>query len=145
MVQTQTDLESEVHEMIQLGVRQNMVMPATWIAQAVVERHSNISGLDRDFYVLCAWAHIRVSVRRVLRTYRGNPRNTEDQLRLPGHEGLQRAYLTERDKEEVIVPVDQLTEEELLQKESELRRMAVGCDTHANELKRYRIARYAEK
>jgi len=142
----QSDLLHEVQEIIELGLKSGQVMPAAVITQSIVNDHDEIVGADRDFYLLCAYHHVRNSVRAVLRDYRGSAEHTPAQLKLDGYEYLQKAYLIERglgqETEPTVVPITQCTDAELALKAREYRAMADGCNHHADELDRYRQQRF---
>lgn len=140
MVKTQTDLQTEVDELIQVGIDHGQVMSANSIVQEVVERLSD----DPDFQILCTWAHVRDTVRACLRAYKDDPVQSDEQLRLPGYEFLQKAYLIDRDGEQKVVPLTKCTDEELQVKIIQYRRMSEGCIKHANELERYRMQHFSD-
>ncbi len=137
MTITQNDLQTEVDELIRIGIEAGQVMPPSWIVNEIVGRHALIDGDDVDFYRLCAFGHVRDTVRRVLRDFKGDKPETPAQLRLPGYEHLQKAYLVEREDEQQIVPLSMCTRDELENKIAEYQSMAAGCLLHADELRRY--------
>jgi hypothetical protein len=146
MVKTQADLKAEVSELILSGIEAGQVMPAGWITEAIMEKHPipvKVLGDHHDFYTLCGFAHVRDTVRQCLRAYKDDTsQEIPEQLKLPGYDDLQKAYLIERDEEQMIVPITQCTEEELNAKIAEYRRMAEGCLHHADELVRYRKEKF---
>jgi hypothetical protein len=139
----QGDLLDEVQAIVDAGIAANRTVPATWLTNEVIESHPDIKGRDVDWYRLCAYEHVRDTVRKVLRQYKGLPDETPRQIILPGCERLQRAYLVEREGEQTVVPIDQLTEGEITTKIREYERMAAGCIEHAEELRRYQQQRAA--
>ena len=56
---------------------------------------------------------------------------------LPGFKHLQRGYPVERDGELIIVPIALMTSIERRARAEQYRKMAVGCEEHADELDRY--------
>lgn len=139
MITTQKDLSDEISQMIEEGIEAGLVMDPTWITDELVNRrHSG----DTAFYRLCAAAHVRDTVRKCLSDYKDTPIGPTEQLRLPGFEFLQKAYLIERDKQQVIVPLNRCTNEELKQKIQTYKVMSEGCTKHAVELERYRQTRF---
>jgi hypothetical protein len=132
---TDTDIKDEVIKTID---GHNERMPATWIVQAVLSLHVKPKGKDKDFYLCCAYGHVRAVVRQTLQRMRGEEiEEHSDQLILPGFERLQQRYIIEHDGELLAVPLEQMTQDEIRQKIEELHRMARGCLTHARELERY--------
>lgn len=142
---TETDLEKEVKVLIQKRIDKGRVAPATWITQEVVNQHGILSGDDPEWFRYCAFAHIRSVVRRCVQHYRGSPTLETDQQLLLGDEfkRIQKAYLVERKKEQIVVPVNLLSSGEIEGKINELRKMGEGCFEHADELTRYNSRRQA--
>jgi len=138
--------EKDLFDEVQAIVDANQCAIKTdWLANSVMSRHSDISGSDKDFYVLCAWAHVKTAVRAVVRRYR--PEATEEpdrQIVLPGFDRLQVKYHVERNDESYLVPIDELTDQEIDAKAAEYERMAEGCRLHAAELRRYKRDRRAQ-
>jgi hypothetical protein len=139
----QADLIDEIQTIVEVGISANRPTPASWLTNEVVASHPDIKGRDTDWYVLCAYEHVRDTVRQVLRQYKGEEPESPPQLLLPGFKRLQRAYLVERDGEQSVVPINQLSDREILAKIREYERMAIGCTEHAEELRRYREQRAA--
>ena len=113
-----------------------------WLTQAVVGSHPGISGKDEDFYECCAYGHVRSQVGSVLCRYKSVDDIAPDpQMVLPGFERLQIGYLIERESEQRIVALDQMTGIEITSKIADYRTMSAGCLQHANELERYLAGR----
>src|ERR1044072_1383369 len=133
---TETDLEREVRALIRERVDKGRIASATWATEAVVSQHASISGDDKEWCEVCAYAHIRTVVRRCVQKYK--ELDADEQLLLGDEfKRVQKAYLVERKKKQVIVPITLLTREELEAKVIELRKMGDGCYEHADELGRY--------
>jgi len=116
----------------------------SWITQGIVSEHSEIEGADKDFYLLCAYAHVRTLVAKELNRFKVCPDSeTDPQGVLPGFKRLQKRYLVKRDGEQLAVPVGQLTDEEIDEKIGELGKMSAGLSEHMNELRRYKASRWA--
>lgn len=140
----ETDLEREVRAIIRERIDKGQSTAADWLAEAVVSRHARISGDDKEWYQVCAYAHIRSIVRRCVNRYKQSPSLENDpQMKLEGFEHLQKAYLVERKNKQVIVPIHNLTTDEIDCKIDELRRMGTGCFAHADELSHYKKDRRA--
>jgi hypothetical protein len=135
------ELSEEIRQIIEEGLDSGRVQPASWIVDAVLKLHPfppDWIGDDREFAEQCCQAHIRVEVRKKLREYKAAEEKDDPvQARLPGFDYVQRAYLVERGGEAVIVPIGQMTLDELQEKIAELEGMAQGCVAHAEELRRY--------
>lgn len=140
---SQSELIEEIKAVID-ALEDHQPAVASWIVQGIVSAHGDIQGTDKDFYVLCAFGHVRTAVREVFRRYRVAPDEEPDpQLIMPGFERLQKRYLVERDGDQIAVPIEQLTDQEIDEKIAELERMAAGCKCHAEELRRYKGSRRA--
>lgn len=59
------------------------------------------------------------------------------QLVLEGFERLQKEYLIEEDGAQVSVPIEEMSDAQLMEKHAELRAMGDGCYLHADEILRY--------
>lgn len=139
-----TDLEREVRTEIRERIDKGQATAADWLTEAVVSRHSSISGEDKDWYQVCAYDCIRSIVRRCVRLYKESPVSDSDpQMTLDGFEHLQKAYLVERQNKQIVVPIHKLTIAEIESKIDELRRMGQGCFAHADELGNYKDERRA--
>lgn len=113
-----------------------------WIANLVMSNHRNLSGDDSEFYLLCAWAHVKDAVRVVVRRFKPSPEEAPDsQIILPGFERLQTKYHMERGGKSWLVPIDELTDEEIDRKVSEYESIGRGVYLHAAELLRYKNQR----
>lgn len=131
-------LMSEIETMVQGGINAGEVVAAAWITHGVMMNHSEAEGRDADWLTGNARRHVRACVQKVLGRYKASESVEGDpQLALPGFSRLQKAYLIERNGEQVIVPIDQMTPDELLERAAEYERMAAGCQEHAREIKRY--------
>jgi hypothetical protein len=60
---------------------------------------------------------------------------------LPGFTRIQKEYLIEEEGVTVSIPIEDMTDEQIAEKEAELTAMGTGCFEHAAELQRYRIER----
>lgn len=138
---TQGELLQEVEKVIEGRLSEKQPTPATWIVLAVLAAHQDIHGEDEPFYALCGEEHVRDTVRKAIQKYKVTPEGAPDQLILPGCERMQKRYLVDRDNDQVIVPVELMTDAELIAKEDELGSMAAGCLQHQKELRRYRLWR----
>lgn len=139
---TDTDIKNEVVNLIEATPSQPM--PAAWIVQSIVKNHPLQTGIETDFYLCCAYAHVRAVVRSTLQSMRkrDNEAEGDPQMILPGFDRLQLRYVV-GDDDGQIVPIELLTPDQIKEKIQELRRMARGCVEHADELERYLSQRAA--
>lgn len=135
-----SDLQQEIGAKIEyLKDHNGPVLHPDWIAQAIFADHDKIEGKDADFYKACAWTTVRREVRQQINQTESKP-NTR-QLTLEGFEHLQHYYVVTRDKEQVAVRVDELTDTEIEAKAGEYDSMGRACLSHADELRRYKELR----
>jgi hypothetical protein len=141
----QQDLINEVDAVVRERTANGESAAMSWIVHAVVGAHPNIAGSDSEWYSLCAYEHIRDTVREVLRGRKadeGSPEPSQADL-FPGLARVQLSYTINRDGEQTVVPLEKMTDAEIIAKENELMAMATGALAHARELKAYREARTA--
>jgi hypothetical protein len=139
-----TDIEREVRAIIRERIDKGRNTAASWLTQAVVRNHTQISGEDEAWYQVCAYEHIRTVVRKCVQRYKESPVAEDNpQMTLEGFEHLQKAYLVERKGKQVVVPIHKLLVEEIDSKIDELRKMGTGCFAHADELGYYKNERRA--
>jgi hypothetical protein len=118
---------------------------AQWIAQAICSEHSTgLAGTpDADFWRHCGYVECRDEVRRCINRRAGDdkPASDDRQLHLPGYERLQLYYVVTRDGDDVGVPVEELTDQELEAKAATYRSMGAACYRHADEIDRFKRLR----
>ncbi|WP_233872391.1 hypothetical protein [Paraburkholderia adhaesiva] len=109
-----------------------------WITEAVMRMHKPPEGSDADFYRFGARAYVREAVAAQLRRVKLSADVVPDsQLVLEGFERLQKEYLVEEDGAKVSIPIEEMTDAQLMDKHAELRAMGAGCYLHADEIVRY--------
>jgi hypothetical protein len=127
-------LYSEVRDFIQTRLDAGLILRAEWVTAEIIASKHEPECDDADFYLICARNHIAEVVKKCIGKYSTKPA-TEDQLKLPGFEHMQKAYQVERDAVRLLVPTDALTDAELLARAEEYDLMAVGCRAHAREIR----------
>lgn len=133
----------EVNAHLDTWVREKRIVNPDWLTKFIVDRHPNIQGADVSWYQICAYGHVRDTVRQCVGRFKSKP---EDVLApttglLPGFDYLNQSYLIPRDGEQMIVPIHEMTDAELEVKAREYERMSEGCVRHAAELRRYKTLR----
>ena len=103
------------------------------VVQAVLEHKSDIYGDDLPFYQRFTVEEIKRQAKNAIGRYKAEP-EADPQLVLKGFEHLQIAYPVVRQGEYLLVPTDQCTNQELLNRATEYRQMSRGCLKHAREL-----------
>jgi len=131
------NLNEEV-ERIHGELSTNAVVPKSWLAQAVVLRHQNVSGGDADFAIWAMGQAINRAIEAFFRRIKASEEAADDpQMILPGYERLQRRYLVTRGGEVASVPVQLVTDEEFRLKISEMNNMQEGLEKHKLEILRF--------
>lgn len=122
-------LTGEVEQLFNESVASGRSIHVDWLANAVIAQHQSVEGDDKDFYVLCAWAHVKTAIRNIVRKSKPTDTGLSDipQLILPGFDRLQTHYHIERDGEICVIRIDELTDEEIEYKITEYEAMAEGC------------------
>lgn len=117
--------------------------PHSWIVNEAASRLiGDYAGEHVDELRICVFAYIAQVAKRCCGRY--EPSTVRDeQLVMPGFEHVQRGYSNERNGENVIVPIDEMTDAEIESKAREYERMAAGCIAHAKELRNYVLKRGA--
>ncbi len=131
------NITTEVRKLIADNTANGEQTKVPWVTQEILDRHSAIEGEDAPFYLVCARAHIKDIVRACIGKYDSAEPANDKQLVLAGFEHLQIAYTVERQGETTLVPVDQLTDVELLARAAEYDDMAKSCRAHAREIRKY--------
>lgn len=139
------DIEQIARDLITEKIRLGETVQMEWAVQELISQQGKIEGDAVEFYTLCARNHVYRIVKTIVEKY--NDEATEDaerqQMRLKGFEHLNVAYSVERSGERVLVPIDQLTDDELLARAAEFDRQSKALTAHADELRSY-VAKRSE-
>lgn len=137
-----TSIYPEVRKFIADKIANGEQVVVEWLTHEIIRKKADISGDDTDFYRVCAYTHVKDVVKRCVGKYDAVCK-ADDQLVLDGFEHLQVAYTVNRKGIVVLVPVDQLSDEEIEARAVEYEQMALGCIAHAKELRSYAMKRLA--
>lgn len=137
-----TDVNREIRRIVGERVDAGIVVRVEWLTQEILSMKSDIEGGDADFYLACGVRYIHDAVKNCIGAYKPKPNAAPNaQIVMDGFDYMQRAYSILRDDEIVLVPVNQLSDEEIHVRADELEAMARGCVAHAKELRNYRSIR----
>ena len=101
-------------------------------------RHGRVSGPDRDFALWSIRAVVTRAVEALMREVKASEERVDvQQLPLPGYDRLQRFYIVTRNDEQMLMPVDRVTDDEFMVKISDMQRMRAGLDAHIKEIHDY--------
>jgi len=109
-----------------------------WLVGAILGDHEGIEGPDAEFALCCARFTVEQHVDKYFRTVRQNEEDQMEQDLLPGFERLQKRYICERDGEQMIVKIHDMTDDEIDAKVAQHRLMGDGHYRHADELLRFK-------
>ena len=133
-----TEVQDYIRRMITDKIDQGQVVSMSWITNEVLQEHGDMHGSDSDFYVICARHYVSDVVKKQIQKYEPNNGKAESQMTLAGFEYMQKCYTVPRNGEKsVLVPTDQLTDEEIELRAQEYEAMAQGNLKHAQELREY--------
>lgn len=138
MSYSQQDLEREISEVIDKAIDQANIVSTKWLTQLILSKHSDIEGRDTPFHTLCAFEHVRDSVRKVTRKFRVSLSvATDRQLLMDGFERLQVAYDVEHEGEQFVVPIRRILRSQMVGKALEIQSQVDGGAHHVREIWRY--------
>lgn len=129
------NLNTEIHGIIDSSDDR---LPKSWIVQEIMRSHGE--SFADDFGRACGYEAVEKRVRHVLNRMKEDPQaaaEPDPQTVLPGFERLQKRYCVMCDGEPTVVPTHLIDDESLLERAEELRRMAAGCNKHADEIVAY--------
>ena len=127
-------LYSDVRDFIQSKLDAGIILRAEWVTAEIIAGKQEPDCEDADFYLICARKHVSDIVKRCIGKYSAK-HTTDEQLKLPGFEHLQKAYQVDRSGVRLLVPTDALSDDELLARADEYDAMAAGCTGHALEIR----------
>lgn len=139
-----SDVQREIGAKIQWLIKNNgSVLHPQFIAHSVASDHPDVDGADADFYKCCSFAKLRDEVRQQINRMKVKTEQEDgsEQLVMPGFEHLQQRYFVDRDGENCIVKINEMSDDEIEAKAQEREAMGRACYAHADELRRYRELR----
>jgi len=137
------NITAEVHKLVDEKFSAGVLVQTHWIAQEILAQHDNIEGDDAAWYRVCTFKEVCRIAKSAIGKFKAEG-TTSDQLLLPGFKHLCKAYPLTREGDLVLVPVDQCTDQELLDRAEDLDKMAKGCVDHAAEIREYVALRKEE-
>lgn len=134
-------LAAEISATIDAIIDAGEPLRAQWIAHTVCENHNEglASNEHADFWRHGGYKTCRDEVRRCINRRIGDTAEQDDkQLVFDGFEHLQRYYMVTRDGDQIGVPVEHLTDDEIDAKAALYRGYGAACYAHADELHRFK-------
>jgi hypothetical protein len=126
----------EISEFIASKVNHDEIVNCDLLVHEIVESRAGIIGPDADFYRICTCKIVYDVAKSCIAKYNSKDLPTR-QLALPGFEYLQVAYPVKRNGVKLLVPVNQMTDDELEERANEYDAMSRGCRDHAREIRGY--------
>ena len=131
------ELEKEASKMIADRIQNNQPVQMTWAVNELIQKQGIIKGDGVPFYELCAREYIYNVIKKAVSKYESASTNEAEsnQTTLVGYDLLQEAYTVERDKERQLIPVNDLTDQELLERADEFEKQSATLIAHAEEIR----------
>src|SRR5262245_32771826 len=138
-------LVNEAREFYEARLDEKRAIPMVWAVSEIIRAHESVENSDREWWETCAQVAVYAAVSEVVRKIKAaedEPDSEAEQESLfPGYRHLQRRYIVERNEDQVTVPVELLTDEEIDAKILEHERQSAGHLSHAQELMRFKSER----
>lgn len=143
------EINTEILSMI-AALEGKEIINRAWLVTAMLAEHPLKRHRKKDpdeFSLTCRQGFISASVDAVLARLKfqdegGDPDQTELELPpRPGFKHLRQLYPIKRDGAIMLVPLEQMTDDEIEAKVKTYRRASLSLDGHATELERYLTAR----
>lgn len=115
------------------------------VAMRVLNNHPKVAGTDADFHLCCSFRAVRNEVSRLLNQRKLDPQAREDTPMQFEFEHLKAGYNIERDHQQLHLPLEQLTFDELLLKAEEYDAMSSSLRAEAAELRRYAAQKFPDQ
>jgi hypothetical protein len=138
--------KKDLHQLAQAFISSKIANGETvqmdWAVQEIIGGRGEIAGRGVPFYELCAREYVYEVVKREVARYDETDTNeVPEQMVFEGYEHLRVAYTVLRDGGRVLVPLADLSDDELKARGEEFRVQAIGLNEHAREIDRYVAAR----
>jgi hypothetical protein len=123
-----------VTEKIDAGQRVNM----HWVTVEVLNKYPSVYGDDAAFYLITAREYVADQVKRSITKIDKVLKDVGAQLVMDGFEYLQKAYSLELGEDgRELIPIDQISDSDLLARADEYYKMSVGNRKHGDEIVAY--------
>ena len=133
------DLDQVAHRLIADKIRNGEIVHMPWAVNEIIKSQGGIGGDGVPFYSLCAREHVYRLVKKAVGKYDKAEDNAQMPLR--GYEYLQEDYTVERGDERQLVPIDLISNEELVKRANEFHKQSKGLEAHAKEIEGYVLDR----
>ncbi len=132
------DIRTFIGRYVTNRVQAGQLVNQVWATNDILSKYESIDGDDKDFYIITAKQWVNDEVKAAIKKFDSeDTANRDVQYVLDGFEYLQQAYPIKRGSVRCIVPVEQMTNDELMYKAQEKYAMAEGNKIHADEIVAY--------
>jgi hypothetical protein len=135
-ITSDSELKEAVRNITTAKIESGQEVRVNWAVMEII----NEQGIPESaFYVLCAREHVYRIVKSVVDKHENGDESEKDdlQLHLEGFQYLRKAYTVDREGERALVPIDQISADELLARAAEFERQSKSLRAHAEEIKLY--------
>jgi len=144
----ENELNIEINKELDRLATEKLPWRASFIAHAICNNHADglVEGDEehKNFWRHCGYEKTRSAVTRCINKRAGDtPEEDDRQFRLPGYDHVHLYYVVRRNGDDVGVPVEDLTDDEIDLKSDRYREMGRTCFSHADELQRFKRERRA--
>lgn len=133
-----SDVRDEIKTLVHGKIKRKETLDADLMTDEVLSRHPIAEWDDSSFYLCCSQRAVREEVRReIAKLVPSDDEEVNRQMILPGFERLQTYYMIHRNGAQLGLPIELITDDELLAKAEEHGAHALGHKMHADEIRRY--------
>jgi hypothetical protein len=132
---TPDELQNKAHQLISGKLERHEIVQMPWVVQELIALQGEIMGDGVPWFMWCANQVVYRVVKNAVDKYDQPEQPT--QLPLEGFDCLQKAYTVERDGDRQLVPIELLSDAELLLRADEFEKQAKTLLKHAGEIRQY--------
>ena len=129
------EIEQVAHQLIADKIGAGEIVQMQWAVHEVVSSMGEIQGEGVEFYAFCARDCVYGIVKKCVERY--EKPDAPDQLLLEGFEHIREAYTVERGGKRELVPIDLVTDEEILARADQYEMQSKALIAHAKELRQF--------
>jgi len=129
------EIEQVAHQLIADKIGAGEIVQMQWAVHEVVSSKAEIQGEGEEFYAFCARDCVYGIVKKCVERY--DKPDAPDQLLLKGFDYMREAYTVKREGKIDLVPVDQIADDEMLERADKYERQSEGLLAHAEEIRRF--------
>ena len=133
---TAKDIEKQASDLVTSKIGNGEIVEMNWAVRELIAGMGGITGDGEEFYTLCADFMAWRIVKRIVGKYDLAGRTSQcGQLDLDGFGHMQKGYTVKRGETIKLVPVEMLSDWEILKRADEYDKISSALTEHANELR----------